>query len=143
MMGGGYGGGMMGGGYGGMMGMGGYQGGYGPGLIPGMTSGMGYPQYPGGVAPVAAAPVTAAGTGSRGATGDQTGTYMSGNQNGGPPANMPRIIPNPMDNTLLIQATPQEYQQILKLLKDMDIAPRQVLTTPDLRSLVNGAFTAA
>jgi general secretion pathway protein D len=127
MMGGGYGGGMMGGGYGGMMGMGGYQGGYGPGLIPGMTPGMGYPQYPGGVAPVAAAPVTAAGTGSRGATGDQTGTYMSGNQNGGPPANMPRIIPNPMDNTLLIQATPQEYQQILKLLKDMDIAPRQVL----------------
>jgi general secretion pathway protein D len=32
-----------------------------------------------------------------------------------------------MDNTLLIQGTQQEYQQVLKLLKDLDVAPRQVL----------------
>jgi general secretion pathway protein D len=40
---------------------------------------------------------------------------------------MPRIVPNPLDNTLLIQATPQDYQQILKLLKNLDVSPRQVL----------------
>jgi general secretion pathway protein D len=32
-----------------------------------------------------------------------------------------------MDNTLLIQATQQEYEQVLKLLKDLDVSPRQVL----------------
>jgi len=39
----------------------------------------------------------------------------------------PRIVPNPFDNTLLIQATRQEYEQILKLLKELDVSPRQVL----------------
>ena len=31
------------------------------------------------------------------------------------------MVPNPMDNSLLIQATPQEYEKILKLLKDLDV----------------------
>jgi general secretion pathway protein D len=44
---------------------------------------------------------------------------------GGPRS--PRIIPNPFDNTLLIQGTRQEYESIIKLLRDIDVAPRQVL----------------
>ena len=40
---------------------------------------------------------------------------------------MPRIVPNPMDNTLLIQATPAQYQSILKMLRELDIPPRQIL----------------
>ena len=137
---GGYGGGM--GGYGG--GMGGGMGGYGyggPGIAPGMMPGMGYqPQY--GQGGPAAAAGAAGGAGSRAATGDQTGSFLTGTQQG-PAANMPRIIPNPMDNTLLIQATPQEYQQIMKLLKDLDIAPRQVLIDAKIYEVsLTGAFAS-
>ena len=40
---------------------------------------------------------------------------------------MPHIIANPLDNTLLIQATPAEYKSILHLLTQIDVPPRQVL----------------
>ena len=33
----------------------------------------------------------------------------------------PRIIPNPFDNTILVQGTPQEWEQIKKLLEQIDI----------------------
>jgi general secretion pathway protein D len=39
----------------------------------------------------------------------------------------PRIVPNPLDNALLIQADAQQYQSILKMLKELDIPPRQIL----------------
>lgn len=59
---------------------------------------------------------------------DLTGSYLGyGGQGFGMASRAPRVIPNPMDNTLLIQATPQDYQEILKLLRDLDVAPRQVL----------------
>ena len=127
------------GGYGGGMGMGGYGGGMGMGGFPGQLPGGGFqPQYPPGAVPAAGA-----GAGSRAATGDQTGSFLSGGAQQGPPANMPRIIPNPMDNTLLIQATPQDYQQISKLLKDMDIAPRQVLIDARIYEVsLTGAFAS-
>jgi general secretion pathway protein D len=68
-------------------------------------------------------------TTATGATGtDQTGQYM-GNM-GYPGAfnpNAPRVVPNPFNNSLMIQARPADYEQILKLLRDMDIPPRQVL----------------
>src|SRR5205814_10023197 len=54
-----------------------------------------------------------------------TGAYL-----GNPAEQMlksPHVIPNPFDNTLLIQATPQEYEQITNLLRQLDVAPRQVL----------------
>jgi general secretion pathway protein D len=57
---------------------------------------------------------------------DQTGNYLMGSA-GGLMGNMPRIVPNPNDNTILIQASPQQYASILKLLRDIDVAPRQVL----------------
>jgi general secretion pathway protein D len=40
---------------------------------------------------------------------------------------MPHVIPNPFDNTLLVQGTPQEWEQIRNLLRQLDVAPRQVL----------------
>jgi general secretion pathway protein D len=68
-----------------------------------------------GIAPGGAAPGT-----------DQTGNYLQGSA-AGLGMGMPRIVPNPNDNTILIQASPQQYASILKLLKDIDVAPRQVL----------------
>jgi general secretion pathway protein D len=56
---------------------------------------------------------------------------------------IPRIIPNQMDNSLLIQATPQEYQQILKLLVQLDISPRQVLIDAKIYEVsLTGAFAS-
>jgi general secretion pathway protein D len=68
----------------------------------------------------------AAGTAAITAAADQTGSYLSpvapyGRTSG------PRIIPNPFDNTILVQGTPQDWEQIRHLLEQLDIAPRQVL----------------
>ena len=61
-----------------------------------------------------------------------TGTGAFGPMNGGFGGgyNMyqgPRIIPNPFDNTLLVQGTPQQWEQIRHLMEQLDVAPRQVL----------------
>jgi general secretion pathway protein D len=56
---------------------------------------------------------------------DQTGTYLGSGPR--PGYNGPRIIPNPFDNTLLVQGTPQQWEQIRHLMEQLDIAPRQVL----------------
>jgi general secretion pathway protein D len=147
-MGGGYGMGGMGGyGMGGMggYGMGGMGGGYGMGGY-GMGGGFGGGGYPGGPNammpgmqfanqgnPAAALsnPQSAAGALGGGALGgDLTGQYLgAGGYGGGYGGYMahPRIIPNPFDNTLLIQGTPQEWEQISKLIQQIDIPPRQVL----------------
>ena len=153
-----YGGGMYGGGMygGGMYGGGMYPGGgmYGGGMYPGGGMGMGfggmaYPSasyVPAMAPPVTTAPGTGAGTtagAAGGATtipvGDQTGSYLSGGQGFG--GRIPRVVPNPLDNTLLIQATPQEYAGILKLLRDLDIPPRQVLIEAKIYEVdLTGAF---
>jgi len=39
----------------------------------------------------------------------------------------PRVVPNIMDNSLLILATGEEYASIHKLLRQLDVPPRQVL----------------
>ncbi len=39
----------------------------------------------------------------------------------------PRIVPNPLDNALIIQSDAQQYQSILKILKELDVPPRQIL----------------
>jgi general secretion pathway protein D len=151
-----YGGGMYGGGmYGGGMYGGGMYGypnpyGYGGGTVAG---GMYTPGTPFGLA----APVTSqagqaqssAGTSATaaGATGsqDMTGSYLGyGHGYGLPPASkVPRVIPNPMDNTLLIQATPQDYEQILGLLRDLDVSPRQVLVEAKIYEVnLQGAFAS-
>ncbi len=58
---------------------------------------------------------------------DLTGTFLGAAAPGQAPAALPGVIPNPFDNTLLIRATPQEYEQILNLLRSLDLPPRQVL----------------
>jgi general secretion pathway protein D len=138
-----YGGGM--GMYGGGMGM--YGGGmmpgmFGGGMMPGMYGGM----MPGMYAPPAGqaayrsleptpaspmnSPLSTQNLGVAPAQADRTGAYLGPRQ---PQAGaesterIPRVIPNPFDNTLLIQATRQEYEAILKLLRNIDVPPRQVL----------------
>jgi general secretion pathway protein D len=67
---------------------------------------------------------------------DLTGTYL-GNAPapGGFVVGRPRVVANPLNNTLLIQATPQDYENILKLLRDLDVPPRQVLIEAKIYSI--------
>jgi general secretion pathway protein D len=133
--GGGYG--MGGYGAGGGYGMGGYgAGGYGMGGGGGGGfGGAGFPpgsnamMMQAGMGTNPLSPFSGAQTAAGGATGgDLTGQYLGAGAGGfgGFPAH-PRIIPNPFDNTLLIQGTPQEWEQISKLIQQIDIPPRQVL----------------
>jgi general secretion pathway protein D len=124
MGGGGYGNGM-GGGYG--MGMGG---GYGMGMGGGYGMGMGggYGGMNGGYYN-GYAPTTMTGSANVAAqmqSRDATGTYL-GAQPGTPVQQMPHVVPNPFNNTLMIQGTAQEYEQIANLVRQLDVAPRQVL----------------
>ncbi len=102
--------------------------------------GGGYPgAYP---APGVMSSGPAGGAGLMGAGMDQTGAYLSGGA-GGAQGRIPRIVPNPMDNSLLIQGTPQEYAGILKLLKELDIPPRQVLIEAKIYEVdLSGAWQA-
>ncbi len=55
----------------------------------------------------------------------------------------PRIVPNPLDNSLLIQGNKQQYQAILKLLQSLDRPPRQILLEAKIYSVVmSGSFAA-
>src|ERR1019366_6130962 len=126
-------------GYGGQMGDGGQMG-YG-----GQMGGMGYaglgmggytPQIQttsplaAGVAPNASSAI--------GQTGDYLGAGAAGQQGN---QRQPHVIPNPFDNTILIQGTPQEYGQILGLLRQLDIPPRQVLIDAKIYEVdLKGAF---
>ncbi|HUS06338.1 MAG TPA: type II secretion system secretin GspD [Bryobacteraceae bacterium] len=131
------GGGGMGGMYGGMGGMGGMGGG-GGGMYVGGGAGVGaqagYSTASGGMAVPGGVPAGGVAGGSvalppgmPAASPDLTGMYLANAAGGNPNIRIPRVIPNPMDNTLLIQGTPTEYQSIVKLLNDLDIPPRQVL----------------
>jgi general secretion pathway protein D len=120
--------GMMGGGYG----YGGNGGGYG-------NAGYGYPSQP-----MTTQPVTTTNPMGQQNPADLTGlplgTPTMTNQ---PGPRIPHVIPNPFDNTLLIQATPQEYEQILSLLRQLDVAPRQVLIDAKIYEVeLTGAFAA-
>jgi general secretion pathway protein D len=127
-----------GGGYGaGGYGAGGYGGGgYGGGGYGG--GGYGGGGYGGGAAygspfgPAAAgAPNAASANGA--ANGDLTGTYLGNAPIG--PVRGPRVIANPLNNTLLIQATAQEYESIEQLVKELDVPPRQVLIEAKIYSI--------
>jgi len=82
-----------------------------------------------GVVPTPNAVAGAAPTGT-----DLTGTYL-GNAPVTVPGRVPRVIANPLNNTLLIQATSQEYDNIERLLKDLDVPPRQVLIEAKIYSV--------
>ncbi|MFN0107136.1 MAG: type II secretion system secretin GspD [Bryobacteraceae bacterium] len=71
---------------------------------------------------------------------DATGTFL-GAQMGGAGGRIPRVVPNPMDNSLIIQGTPSEYEGIHKILRQLDIAPRQVLIDAKIYEVsLTGAF---
>ncbi len=140
-----YGGGMYGGGMygGGMYGGGMYGGGmYGSGMYGGGTYGAGSATQA-QLSPLAQTQAARSG-GTLAASPDLTGSYLGyGAQEGGGGAKIPRVIPNPLDNTLLIQATPQDYQDILKLLHDLDVSPRQVLVEAKIYEVdLSGAFAS-
>jgi general secretion pathway protein D len=90
-------------------------------------------------------PATATGTaatGAAGAQGDLTGSYL-GSAGGGAQGRMPHIVPNPFDNTLIIQGTPEEVEQIKDLLRQLDVAPRQVLIDAKIYEVdLTGSFSA-
>jgi general secretion pathway protein D len=135
--GGGFGGSYGGAGYGGA----GYGGGYGAGPA------YGYPVFGGFAAQVPAA--NAAGPfGLSGAAPQPPGAAAAPAASGAtspsaPPPTPVRIVPNPLDNALIIQADAQQYQDILKLLKDLDIPPRQILLEARIYSVaLSGSFVA-
>jgi general secretion pathway protein D len=124
-----------------MGGMGGMGGGYGYGLpafggyaaqVP-----VGAPStLMGGGGTVAAAPQAPGAAAAPGAPGGAVTTTAEA----APP---PRIVPNPLDNSLLIQANQQQYQGILKLLRELDRPPRQILLEAKIYSVVmSGSFAA-
>ena len=133
-IGGGYGG--IGGGYGG-----GYPGGYGAGPYGGGAYGGlppgGYAGYGGGGATPFGGAGTPTGSGAPAGTGggDLTGTYLGNVPPGFAALRGPRVVANPINNTLLIQATAQEYEGILDLIKELDIPPRQVLIEAKIYSV--------
>jgi general secretion pathway protein D len=74
-----------------------------------------------------------------------TGAYLAEGSASG--IKVPHIIANPLDNTLLIQATATEYKSILKLLTQIDVPPRQVLIDAkiyevDVSDVYGGSLTA-
>jgi len=100
-------------------------GGFAPGGYGG--SGYGYPAF-GGYA--AQAPASGTGQTVAAAAANQSLTAGAAAQSGAPAAETPRpprIVPNPLDNVLLIQADAQQYQSILKVLEQIDVPPRQIL----------------
>jgi general secretion pathway protein D len=158
---GGYGMGM--GGYGmgmGGMGMGGYgASGYGTGsavgaggisAVGGAANGVGGSQA--GVTPLGGSSNAVGGSGTTGVGGDLTGSYMgSGYGMGGygmgmmPGSTMfgPRVMPNTGDNSLLILATPDQYDSVEKLLQQLDVPPRQVLIEAQILEVtLTGAFSS-
>lgn len=110
---------------------------------PGMGGGYGYPSFGGYTAQAPAPTAGPLGFVPSGATatppGAQTSTATAAAANS--TQNPPRIVANPLDNSLLIQADAQQYQGILKLLKELDVMPRQILLEAKIYSVVmSGSF---
>jgi general secretion pathway protein D len=112
--------GMPGGGYGG-------GGGYGYPAFGGFSAQAPLVSAPSGIAPGAQAPAAAGGAAGAAGNAGAAGAPM--------PEIPPRIVANPLDNSLIIQADPQRYQSILKLLKELDIPPRQILLEAKIYSI--------
>jgi general secretion pathway protein D len=104
----------------------------------GMGGGYGYPSF-GGYA--AQTPVTAGPPGAGAIQGAPPATATAAAA-GDSSQRPPRIVANPLDNSLLIQADAQQYQGILKLLKELDVMPRQILLEAKIYSVVlSGSFS--
>jgi len=111
-------------------------------------SGTGYGQNYGGQAPSPFSGAGGAGAAANnpGVVGnDLTGQYLGNAAVGGEFAgHVPKVVPNPFNNTILIQATPQEYESILSLLRDLDVPPRQVLVEAKIYEVdINNQLSAS
>lgn len=133
---------MMMGGFGGM-GLGGM--GYGGMGYGGMGYGSG--QMAGGQT-VAGQQMAGGGAGGASASSsgaDMTGSYLGMGSYGmfpGMGMKGPRVVPNPTDNSLLILGTGEEYESILRILRELDIPPRQVLIEARIFEVrLTGAFS--
>ena len=159
------------GGYGGMAGAGMYGGGmYGGGGYGGMSGGMagsGYGTTTGSVLPgfSSVSPSSTASQSSLGSSlsssstvsgissspGNLTGSYLGAGGYGmggygmmpGSTEYGPRVMANGSDNSLLILATPEQYESVVKLLEQLDIPPRQVLIEAQILEVtLTGAFSS-
>jgi len=153
---GGFGGGFGSGGSGGSFGAGGFGGGqYGGGQYGGYNASAygvgagayGYNQGGGGGSPFGSTigpptPNAAGGQAPPTGAGDLTGSYL-GNAPGGFNNRGPRVIANPTNNTLLIQATAQEYESIQQLIRELDVPPRQVLIEAKIYSVDLNSSTSS
>jgi general secretion pathway protein D len=106
----------------------------------------GYPSFGGYAAQAPAANATGLPIGSAAAATSAPGAAAA--TPGTPAVVPPRIIANPLDNKLLIQADAQQYQNILKVLKELDVPPRQILLeakfySVDLTTLYSSTVTAS
>jgi general secretion pathway protein D len=62
---------------------------------------------------------------------------------GGQGGSMPVVVPNPFDNTLIIKGSAQEIEQIKDLLRQLDVAPRQILIDAKIYEVdLTGQFSA-
>ncbi len=133
---GGYGG--MAGAYGGAAGYGGYGG---MGQVGNMSSIPYNPQSGGLPVGPTGAPLSTQATQGIGQIGQRLGVAAANAQAQG--TRMPHVIPNPFDNTLLVQGTPQEWEQISNLVRQLDVPPRQVLIDAKIYELdLTGAFSS-
>ncbi|HEX3875602.1 MAG TPA: type II secretion system secretin GspD [Bryobacteraceae bacterium] len=118
-------------GYGGY-GSGGYGGGYG-----GVGNNTSVPTQP--TIPIPGS----TGAAPTGGAAGQTGSYLSPSGFGQVPAGAPHVIPNPFDNTLLVQGTVQDIEQIKNVVNDLDVPPRQVLIDAKIYEVdLNNEFAA-
>lgn len=111
--------------------------GYGMGMMPQAGMGMGAfggaGAMGGGAAAQAAGAAAQTGTAQRapmqaaGTQMDMTGAYLGMYGMGMYGPQSPRVVPNLSDNSLLILATPEDYESVMRLLRELDIPPRQVL----------------
>jgi len=95
-----------------------------PGLA-GMPTSSAAPPAPQGIAPAPA------------------GLLPGGATTPGAPLSHIRIVPDAINNMLVIQATAQEYEQIRQMLKELDIVPRQVMIEAKVYEVdLTGALSA-
>jgi len=95
----------------------------------------GYPSF-GGYSAQAPLMGTAAGAAGQAAGGaGAAGSAAAGAPGTPAPLPPPRIVPLSFDNKLMIQADPQRYQSILKMLEQLDKAPRQILLDAKIYSI--------
>ena len=101
-------------------------------------------QQAGGVAATGSPFGAAANQQQPGVGNDLTGEYLGNAQvGGGFFGRRPRVVANPFNNTLLIMASSQDYENISNLLKDLDVPPRQVLIEAKIYTVdISHAFSS-